>query len=221
MGKYRNNKSKNNKLLTDKNMRKVLNKVNHISKLEVQRHLLGLTLVVIPGAGLITALTAIPQGDDIDARTGRKIHATRVLMKGFVTSTEPTLNNTAVRIMIVRDSEQNGLLPIIAADVSAPNGILEVTNINSFLSMQLGSKRYKVLYDKRLMFESGVLDLGNGAKMSQLISFNKKVSFPIYYNGTTSAQADQGKNNIYLLLLASAGVLKRITARFKVEFKEI
>ncbi len=221
MGKFRNQKKQKNGLLTNKNMKKVLNKINHISNVEIQRHLLGLALVVIPAAGSIVALTSIAQGDDIDARTGRKIHATSVQLKGFVTSTEASIDNTAVRIMIVRDTEQNGILPSISAAVSAPNGILEVTNVNSFLSMQLGSNRFKVLYDKRLMFESGVANLGNGAKMSQLISFSKKVSFPIYYSGTTAAQTDHGKNNIYLLLLASAGALKRITARIKVEFKEI
>ncbi len=216
-------KRSGNSLLTNKNMRKVLNKTNHISKIEVQRHLFGLTTIALVTAGVIHALTLLGQGDDFDTRQGRKIHARRIQIKGVINNTENTVDTiTIVRVILVKDGEQSGVLPVVSSATSVPLGILEVADVNSFKSLQIGSNRYSILYDKRFIFDTGggVTGNGLGSVRSKLFSVNNKLNFPVFYGGTGATQAEQGKNNLYLLVMTS-NADSTISFRSRFEFNEV
>lgn len=140
-------------------------------------------------------ITDISEGDQSNNRNGLKLWA-RSLRIAYECIWASATNNTdeTVRIIIVRDKMMNGTRPTTAQ-------ILEEVSTYSTLSHrnnETEGKRFIFLYDKvhRNPNQVSTSTYSTGRK------FVIPLKFPIYYLGNTSAEADQGKNNLFFFAIA-------------------
>ncbi len=134
----------------------------------------------------ITNLTAIAQGDDFNARNGRKIRAKYLRYRGSVIQ-HPTAVSTGLRMMIIRDNNgsttQPALIDLFASEANFFN------NQNKRGTPQQNS-RFSILYDK-------YISLSDSGTTAAHFDFKIPLDHRIYFSG--SGSTDEGKGAIYLL----------------------
>ncbi len=140
--------------------------------------------------GTVQNLTAIAQGDTINARQGNKIRAKRIALSGNAVI-NASATQTRLRMLIVRDNNGSTSQPAIA-DL--------FDDVTSFRANKLkktdpqNNSRFTVLWDKFI-----ILDSIN----QSMVAFNWSMSLDhhIFYSGTAST--DEGKGNLYLFMNSS------------------
>lgn len=141
-------------------------------------------------AGTVIGLTLIDQGDDYNKRTGRQIKVTSLALR-FIVNQHASATETQTRIMLVRDREQDGVIPT----VTGATGVLSSANVQAFPYYD-NMRRFTILYDKVITHSS------NGSQ-STFRKYYKKMALKVRYDGTTASQAHQKENNLYLLLISN------------------
>lgn len=145
-------------------------------------------------AGSVYHLSDVAQGTSENNRVGDKVHATYI--KLGATMAAHATENTTMRVMLIQDKLNQGTAPS-AGDIlegtgvtgGYRSGICEL-NVDDF------PKRWRVLYDKTVRLVSGT------ASAVQVLKASAKINAPIWYSG--SAGTDEGRNQIYLLLISDA-----------------
>ena len=137
----------------------------------------------------IVGCTEIAEGTDNNDRVGRSIKVKSVHLKGFVRFTDDTLAQQIIRCAVVQDTENNGSLPV-QSDIFQNTGVMSFRNMSN-------SNRFRFLYDKMFYFtkNDGLGDIHHCA-------LNAKKDFHINWSG--SAGTDYDKNNLFLIIWASA-----------------
>ncbi len=156
--------------------------------LNVESKSLRTTLDTTPdNTPVITALSNPAQGDDFNARNGRKIRLQSIRVKGRV-----TVNASAVssifRLVIFRDNNGSTTAPVITdlyPDAAAYNGGI-MTNDDP----QTNS-RFSILYDRNFLLVS------TGGSEMRSINQYKKIASHVYFTGT--AATDEGKGMIWMI----------------------
>jgi len=143
-------------------------------------------------AGVLVAISqGVIQGDAIDQRSGDMI--TPALLEfnlSLVSGIGST--NSLHRVIVFQDMMNLGVIP----------SLLELLNLGGFDSTyvpkgQYQQHRFKILYDKVHPV------IGASAKAACTYRLKLKPS-PIYYNGSTSATASNGKGSIWVYTLADS-----------------
>lgn len=135
--------------------------------------------------GQIILLNGVAIGDDNSTRTGSSI-----LAKSFNTNLKLTFNNsasnTAIRLVIVMDTQSNGSTPIWT-DVFTGGG----TTANY---VHDDSVRFKVLYDSIVQLSSSRPEISK--------RIYRKLGMHIYYDGVGSTAATIVKNALWLFMFS-------------------
>lgn len=146
-------------------------------------------------AGSVYQVSNISQGDGRSTRDGDKVHCTYVKLGMTLAANATTAGNA--RVMLVQDKLNLGTTPtggnILSSASTLRAPICEI-NTESF------PKRWRVLYDRTYK-----LDPVAGTNiLYQNIKTSVKVNAPVYYTGQNGT--DEGKNQIYMLVISDAAV---------------
>lgn len=183
---------------------------------------------VLLGNGLSTYiqnLTPLAQGTDINQRIGNKVRPIslhmRSIFSGALNSTAAGPYSTSVRMLIIQDSNDDGVVPV-ATDIFAASG-----NTTSALNWENSviNHRFKVLLDK--LFELNKIDNTTGTATSVVTFTNasyRAVSkyikcikcSPVCYSGT--ANTAYAKGQFYLVVMADSNTDKP-TVNYTIRFK--
>lgn len=143
-------------------------------------------------AGVLSVLTqGILPGDGANNRDGSQIQPFQWLLNiTFISGIGST--NSAHRFIVFMDTLSNGVYPTVAnlLDGSAWNSTYAILNDQQ--------NRFKILHDETV----GVVGASNSAVTHRQIK--KRLKGTISYNGTTSVEAANGKNAIYMITLTDS-----------------
>ncbi len=157
----------------------------------------------IGNAGQIANLSLIAVGDTNQDRTGNKIVGKNLMMRLRITKTVATTD--AVRIIIFHDKEQHG----------ADAAVLDLfENITDGADTHLNGdtkQRFRIYKDMTVVFSSD----GEGTSDIEYRIFNINLrNLPIHFIGTTAADASNGKNNLYIGMIANEDTTKTAVRSF-------
>ncbi len=174
-------------------LRKLKKKVNKntaiLGRKELGRIRIALDTVPDTTASVVN-VSFIAQGDDVNTRHGRKIHAEHISVQGSITKAV-TSSQTKVRFLLFRDNLGTTTAPTLADLFTDENDFFE--NKHRLINEQ-PMKRFTILWDK-FMIINEAFD-GNGSALAY--KFSKKLNFDILYTGT--AATDEGKNSIWMMI---------------------
>lgn len=154
-------------------------------------------------SGSMTMLSDIAQGDDINAREGNEIMAKRLYCNYSFTVNGSATGVTTVRMIVFIDKEQQGTAPGLS-DAAAPYGVLKHTASTLALMEAKTRKRFKILADRKWLLGTSTGEDDVASRHEGKIHFKiPRNGLKINYIGTSSAQASQGKGNLYCLLISN------------------
>lgn len=144
--------------------------------------------------GQLDQLSQIAEGDDMINRDGRSIKAS--VLNCHFTLTRGTGTHTALRMIIINDSEYNGALPAIG-DILALVAAGSDQNVNAFKRiLDKPSQRFKFIKDITFKLDSGssgTIEYKQSIKLGQHIK----------YIGTGATAADGGNNQLMILWISN------------------
>lgn len=137
----------------------------------------------IESGGTVQLLTAIAQGDDRNDRNGRSIKATGFNFRGVVKYNSDGVEYQQVRVNLVVDYHQDGVIPDIADIYDSADPLL-------FRSLN-NTDRFEVLWTKYYILSA----------MSPVrkIEKNRNMAMKMEFIGTSAAQISMGGGTMYLV----------------------
>lgn len=140
--------------------------------------------------GSVTHLSDIGQGDTVSGRAGNSIFARSLYWRCLITI-NPTLKPTYIRLMIIRDRQQQG-------DTSPAIGdVLQTVSIQSPLDVSTNQGRFDILMDR-------VIKLDDASRQTVFTQKYLRMRSHIRYNGTAST--DIQKNGLYFMAFSNEDV---------------
>lgn len=143
----------------------------------------------VASAGTIHFLTGIAQGVTQNQRTGNKVKANDIYVRGYLRINGT--NNAFVRIVLVNDKSSQGTVPVIT-------DILEAATVNSPLNIENCPSRFKILYDKVQNVESSL-------KQQQFVKIYRRLNYHSTFGGTDATQASAENGHLYIFALTNVG----------------
>lgn len=125
------------------------------------------------GTAQIIQLSSIPQGDDATSRDGRKVAKVSSQMR-YSMNGGSDVSFVAVnpfRVIVLHDSQSNGVSPVAADILTAP------TNIRSPLTLDF-KERFRVIHDNYCAFGKGSYGFSNGAATETVFPGEYFYKFP-------------------------------------------
>jgi len=155
---------------------------------------------VFDTAGSVLLINGVAQGDDYNARQGRKIQMQSVLCRISVWEDPNSNFNSGEigRIMLVYDMQANGVAPTVA-------NILQNSTWDSPNNLD-NRNRFKTLYDKEFVMEAAnfaTAALTNGAPRPRIFKFYKKLNLPVTFSGTGATVGAISTGSLYLLYITA------------------
>jgi len=140
--------------------------------------------------GRVDVMTLIAVGDTDTTRTGNKILAKDITIRGrFERQSAATWTSAQIRLMLIVDKEYDGATPTVA-------NILQTTGPNSPMNQDY-SKRFVVLSTRTYtLYEN---------KPVVEWKMYKKLPFHIDYDGTAATAADCKENQVLLVAISNIG----------------
>jgi len=140
--------------------------------------------------GAVVTMTNIAQGDDFDARNGRKIRLKSIRVSGHI-SINASATELAVRMMIIRDNSGTTARPVIT-DLFTDVGTF-AANLNKLGDPQSNS-RFSILWDKFVLLDAVF-------QSQKAVKWYKEEDFHVYFSGTGAT--DEGKGGVYLFIASN------------------
>lgn len=157
------------------------------AKPELKQHCANGSSTDVTNAGQVFALSLIAQGSNQFNRVGNQILAKRISLRGFALI-DPVPTSSQIRVILFTDNSQDGVVPTVG-------DVLDVVNINSCYNRLTSLGRFGKIMDRVYVLDA------DGPKLRRF-----DVEFPqdkiVRYQGTTATQANQQKNNYYLLVIS-------------------
>lgn len=143
-------------------------------------------------AGAVTYLTNIAQGDDINTREGNSLKVQRYLLSGYITRHADSAVVERVRVMVVRDLQNQGAT-ITGADVisDASTAYAPIAHIN-YINSAKQTKRFSYIYDEVFCLDE--------YHPNHTFNFVSNHDCHCYYRNTDSA-VTAAANGAYFILL--------------------
>ncbi len=158
--------------------------------------------------GLISLISGMAQGDTSLTREGLKIQPKHLEWKFQInqhaTSTAVP-KHTAVRIIIFRDVDQQGIIPTVAM-------LLEADTITAMPEHDT-RPRFKILRDMTFIL-SGAGQIASFSK--GIIKFGK--SAQIWYQGSAASIANMGKNNLFMYTVSDDANAPPVALQLRLRF---
>lgn len=140
----------------------------------------------------ITALELIPQGDDVQTRTGRSIKLSGVMLRSHYYPNPASTASNLLRLIMFRDNFQSGIAPVASDILAAP------ITVDSFRNLATANPgRYTILMD-RIVKLSPYGSTNTSAVVNKYFNLKNHVR----YLGTTGATNQNGQGQIYFMSYA-------------------
>jgi len=189
------------------------------------------TAATVALGGTVFPLTLLAQGLDAFNRVGNYIDLKRLHLSLRCQNDNTTYQESQVRILIISDNHQEGVLPTVASILTLTIGDGVTTQYNNNTE---NKDRYTIIFDKVMTFPSmntSALATPTTAVTRTPIEgsvkfhqFNKNFkSHRIEFIGPTAVQAAQGSKNLYLVSIGNSRdgtKLPAIDFTWKLEFTD-
>lgn len=158
-----------------------------VSMLNAEQKLKDVTASITPApAGVLDLLNGMNKGDNINNREGQQIKTMSILFRATI-NINSLATATAVRIMLVVDSQPNGAAFTVA-------NLLENTVQVIQSPINIGNKRrFLVLFNKVLTLSI------NGRRKAYFNYFKKVMLKTVFNNGNAGDETDITTNTIYFV----------------------
>jgi hypothetical protein len=163
------------------------------ARVEHKRYSLATANTTTTTGGLVVPLTqALLVGDTISSRTGDVVNPEYLDLLLNITNGGSALGRPiTVRAVVFQDTLNVGVAP-------TPGDVLDGATFGSSYSLLTNQqKRFRILHDKSHVYVVG----GMQGTMEHL---RFKLKGKIYYNGDTNVVASNGKNSLWILVIASS-----------------
>lgn len=141
--------------------------------------------------GVLTLLSGLAQGTDIGNRVGDVIKVTRVSWNGRVAISSASSTFSTVRLIMFRDSENAGSVPVLADILEATGGTTAARSPINFINR----KRFNVLWDQMIVLDST-------SQYSEVVRGDMIVNKTVRYRGTGNTVAAAAEGTIYWLFVS-------------------
>ncbi len=159
--------------------------------INVEYHSLSTVFTADPNtSGSVQNLTAIAQGDTVNARQGEKLRVKHIEVGGIITL-HASATNSQVRMMIIRDNNGSTTAPSISSLFA--NATTFFTNRLKLGTPQTNS-RFTVLWDRYI-----IMDAGHG--LTQKFHWSSGLDHHVFFTGTSAT--DEGKGHMYLFIASN------------------
>lgn len=159
------------------------------AQLERKAIVSNITAAATPTAGTVLNLTnAIIQGDDVNQRSGDKV---RCIKHKIRVNAQAIINSQTTRFIVFKDTQQNGTIPTVLDVLDNADYLSQYDILNVYQQ-----KRFIILWDK-------VLDVNIAGESIKTVSKNLQPTGDIWYNGATAVNASNGRNSLFILIIAS------------------
>ncbi len=138
---------------------------------------------------VVQNVSFLTQGDDVDDRHGRKVHAVHVSIQGNILKNTAAPNHK-IRFLLFRDNLGTTTAPTLGDLFVDQNDFFE--NQHRLINEQ-PMKRFTILWDKYIVMNESF----DGNTPVVAFKFSKKLNFNILYTGTSSS--DEGKNSLWFM----------------------
>ncbi len=171
--------------------------------------------VVNAGAVESIPLNGILQSDASNGRVGNRAHIHKVMIRGFVSLTASVDSNDVVRVIIFQDKQASGTTPTVAQ-------ILQTASTNSFRNRDT-TKRFNILYDHRMQWESNSLDVaGTAFVVPQTLFENfKNVDFVTQWTADAATFAAISTNSIGILTISKEADDSDVLCIVRVSYSDV
>lgn len=136
-------------------------------------------------------LCLMPQGDSSSTRTGLKIYAKTLIMRGTIQWAKTNTQETNARLIVFMDKNSNGTTPAIAS-------LLETVDVTSLLDNRNEGRRFVVLWDKVFTNTNPSTSVDKEQYFQKRIKLNKNV----WYLDSSANSTAQGKNQFYYVTIS-------------------
>ena len=171
---------------------KLAKKVNKNTKILAGRELgrIRIALDTTPDtSAVVQHVSAVLQGDDVDDRHGRKIHAVHLSIRGNILKNTVS-SATKVRMLIFRDNLGSTTPPVLTDLFSDENDFFE--NQHRLVN-EMPMKRFTILWDKFIILNESF----DGQQTAVAFKYSRKLNFDVLYTGTQGT--NEGKNSIWFM----------------------
>ncbi len=134
-------------------------------------------------------ISAVPEGVGAGNRSGKKIRANHVSIRGSIIKLGAS-GGTQVRLILFRDNLGSTTPPTLGDLFSDENDFHE--NKHMLISEQV-QKRFTIMWDKFIILNENF----DGETTAAQFKFSKKLNFNILFTG--AASTNEGKNSLWLL----------------------
>ncbi len=141
---------------------------------------------------VITNMTAIAQGNDLDARTANKIKMWSIRAQGTLLMSGAGTASRA-RLVLFRDNNGSTTLPVIG-DIWADSATFTAGRPRRNDPQNMS--RFTVLYDEMFLMSD------NGQQHAR-VDMYRRISSAVYFSGT--AATDEGKGHLYFIQGSNEG----------------
>jgi len=142
--------------------------------------------------GFVHNLSNISQGDDISNREGDSIRIQSIEIKGTVFRSATATANEAVRIIIVRDLQQQGTAPVGSDILQNVGSSLAPYSLYNQLNSHDLNKRFTFVYDELVSIDQ--------YNPTVPLTFRSDSNCHVYYRGSTT---QSGNGNYYMILFSN------------------
>lgn len=156
----------------------------------------GVSAYTLDITGDIVLINGVATGTDFTDRIGRRTNCVSVQLRGWFSPVNATTSvgvGDMIRILLIHDSQTNGVAPTIA-------NIFQTTiDVNSFMNLD-NRERFKVLYDKKVYVApfNATVATQNTNNMP-IIDVYKKCNIPTIYEGTAATVGSVSSGAIWLV----------------------
>lgn len=175
------------------------------------------TTVANSGTILNSSLNLLVQGSGETQRVGRKVVLKSIHLRGFCEANDSaTVGAEAVRIIIYLDKQANGA----AATVG---DILESADYRAFNDLEAFG-RYIILKDWYFALNRMVNATITADKLfsvGMVLSWNRRVNIPLYFEGSTGALTEVKSNNIGVMAITRSNLVVGVEYHTRIRYSDM
>lgn len=147
-------------------------------------------LAVTTGTAQLVLLNGTAVGDEYNTRDGRRMHMTKLYIRGHVNAPNTVGAVGSARLLVVYDKQTNAAAPVVT-------DILNTDNVASHLNLNNRS-RFQVLVDE-------IYPIGFQGNYSQKLQVFRKLNLDVQFLGTGATVASISTGSIYAVFLTDVG----------------
>lgn len=141
--------------------------------------------------GVLTLLSGLAQGTDVGNRVGDVIKVTKISWFGRLALASAVTTFSTVRLIMFRDMEIQGSVPVLADIMETTTGSSTVRSPLNFINR----KRFSIMWDQMVVLDAT-------SRFSEVIRGEITLNKAVRYRGTGNTVAATAEGTIYWLFIS-------------------